>query len=828
MTAPAAAQVVSSRTERVSVFDTGTEAVGGSFEPSVSADGRHVVFTTEAALDPLDGEDADLDVYARDRVTGKTIMLSRGQLPGTAGETQPNGASRGPSISADGRHVAFQSTAWNFGTPDQDFVEDVFVVDRDPDGDAVFDERTDDGAVAYRYISVGRRTDFDNFGRLWENIMPSVSADGTTVAWMQHNIGPPSLRSKLRLSAAVPDDELVSGIVVLAVLGKDPDGQLDQPAVDHPYLIVDNGPPGYEDNFRATEPMVSADGRRVVITALLRRNGVPGAGERAIVEVTVPDGLTSRLDLVADGSPVPGSVGEPTVSGNGRMVGFTWEDPQTSQPDVLVVDRDPDGDGRLSGAGNDEPFVLRIASRNVLGEPGGGLSPALSADGRYLAFATFGRSMHGGVDAPDSRGRCVQPRSTSVCDIVVRDLVTDGDRELSGLGRLPAELASPSLRQVCTAVPAPDSTCEADGDSSAPALSADAGTVVYDSAATDLVADDTNDFTDVFVRQFSPAMTSTPSSIDFGTILIGNDSTATAAFDYAGFGPLTVGSVSISGPAAQDFDVFPAETCVGRTFHTTGACVVSVRFRPTSTGVRTATLRLQSPQGVPLGVAALTGGGEPVVLSIDIDQDVVAFGDRLALTSSPPRTVTVRNVGTVALDIGEVALQPEPGVPAMIFPGDYTIATNECRGRSLSVGGSCAITVTHTPQGTGSRPAVLIVPSNASTGARLIRLEGSGSATSLEVNPSVVRDGAVTMVTGKGFPPLQVIAVSTLGGAGEYSVTTDGQGAFALSYIVFPNASLGIRRVEASFAGVRPPIASAVEILVVPGSAAPPDFTRRR
>ncbi|MEC3978747.1 choice-of-anchor D domain-containing protein [Amycolatopsis sp. H20-H5] len=871
--APVSAQLVLGRTERISVTDTGAEAAQGSFEPSVSANGRYVAFTTAASLDPLDGNDTDLDVYVRDRVTGKTVMLSRGQVtdeilahgvggpaaslhvasfaPGVSrreqpfgrarpapgalvvtklSEIQPDGESHSPSISADGRYVAFQTKASNITTADRDPSDDVIVVDRDPNGDGVFDERTPAGFVDYSYVTVGRR-DYTPLGtRLFTGTHPSISADGTVVSWVQV-LEKPTFRQARRQAPVAQDGVALAGTVVATVLRKGDGGRLDQPGVDQQYLDVTVGPPGY-DVLSSGEPAVSADGRTVVATAQLRANGAV-ATDLAIIAVTVPDRRASRVDVMADGSPVSGPVGEPAVSGNGRMIAFKWFNPATAQPEVLVVDRDPDGNGRLSAAGSAEPSSLRVASRNVLGQPGGGLSPALSADGRYLAFVTFGRSMHNGIDATDNRGGCVAPNSTSVCDIVVRDLVTDGDRERLGLDRLPAELASPSLRHDCAPQLPADSVCEAGADSAGPALSASGDAVAYASAAADLVTADNNQVSDVFVRQFSPTMTSAPTSVDFGTVNLDKEQLATVAFDHGGFGPLAVGTVSITGPAAQDFDVFPGETCAGRTFHVTGTCVVSVRFKPTGTGVRTALLQLTTPAGILLAAASLTGAGdiEKTVLpvfDIGVDQDVLSFGDRAALTTSPSQAVVVRNLGTAPLTVADVGLQADPGIPAVTFPGDYTISAAGCRGRTLAVGTSCVITVSQTPRGTGSRPAVLVVTSNASTGARLIRLDGSGTAPILEVNPTVVRDGGVTTIRGKGFPPAQVIMVSAVGVAGGYTVTTDGQGTFAVAYVVFPNAESGIRRVDASFAGVSPPIAAGAEILVVPGSVAPPDFTQRR
>ena len=88
---------------------------GASIDPSVSADGRLVAFTSAATN--LTDQDADgfNDVFVRDRVTGTTTYVSRPSgFAGPGGD----GPSFAPSISADGRFVAFASTATNLSPDD--------------------------------------------------------------------------------------------------------------------------------------------------------------------------------------------------------------------------------------------------------------------------------------------------------------------------------------------------------------------------------------------------------------------------------------------------------------------------------------------------------------------------------------------------------------------------------------------------------------------------------------------------------------------------------------------------------------------------------------
>ena len=119
-------------TELVSVGSDGTRADVGFFDrPSISADGRYVAFSTSTSLVPEDTRAFSLDIYLRDRLTGTTELISvnSDEVPG-------DGRSEGPSVSADGRFVAFQSDSANFASPDLPAGgffpdEDIFVRDRE-------------------------------------------------------------------------------------------------------------------------------------------------------------------------------------------------------------------------------------------------------------------------------------------------------------------------------------------------------------------------------------------------------------------------------------------------------------------------------------------------------------------------------------------------------------------------------------------------------------------------------------------------------------------------------------------------------------------------
>jgi len=114
----------SNTTSRVSLDVSGMQSDGASYNPVISNDGRYVAFDSLATLDAADYNNA-WDVYLRDRTAATTARLS------VATNTQEGNAdSRRPVMSADGRYVLFESFASNLDTGDTNNAWDIFVRDR--------------------------------------------------------------------------------------------------------------------------------------------------------------------------------------------------------------------------------------------------------------------------------------------------------------------------------------------------------------------------------------------------------------------------------------------------------------------------------------------------------------------------------------------------------------------------------------------------------------------------------------------------------------------------------------------------------------------------
>ena len=120
-----------SRTVRVSVNSRGRQAKSGteSSGPAISAHGRYVAFTSNAPnLVARDTNDL-ADVFVHDLRTGRTTRVSVSNRGGQAGGDRTRNGSNAPSISAGGRYVAFHSAASNLVRGDTNRVFDIFVHD---------------------------------------------------------------------------------------------------------------------------------------------------------------------------------------------------------------------------------------------------------------------------------------------------------------------------------------------------------------------------------------------------------------------------------------------------------------------------------------------------------------------------------------------------------------------------------------------------------------------------------------------------------------------------------------------------------------------------
>lgn len=146
---------------RISTDNGNAQADGDSYDPSISADGRYVAFYSDASNLVPDDTNGVSDVFVKDTQTDTITRVSTSAAGG-----QGNNQSSNPSISADGRYVAFHSLSSNFVAGDTNGVADVFVKD------------TQTGAIIrYSVDAIGVQGNLGSFN-------PALSADGSVVAFL--------------------------------------------------------------------------------------------------------------------------------------------------------------------------------------------------------------------------------------------------------------------------------------------------------------------------------------------------------------------------------------------------------------------------------------------------------------------------------------------------------------------------------------------------------------------------------------------------------------------------------------------------------------------
>jgi Tol biopolymer transport system component len=265
-------------TTRVSVDSGGAQSEGGNSDsPSISGDGRYVAFESFATNLVADDTNGIMDIFLHDTQTGTTTCVSV-----DSGGAVGNGSSNSPSISSDGRYVAFYSVANNLVAGDTNGIMDIFLHD------------TQTGTTTCVSVDSGGAEGNDI------SFYPSISADGRYVAFV---------------SAAT---NLVAG---------DTNGARDiflhdtQTGTTARVSVDSEGAQGNDSS--SWSPSISADGRYVAFESVAT-NLVPG-DTNGVEDIFIHDtqtGTTTRVSVDSNGTEGDGDSCELSISADGRYVAF--------------------------------------------------------------------------------------------------------------------------------------------------------------------------------------------------------------------------------------------------------------------------------------------------------------------------------------------------------------------------------------------------------------------------------------------------------------------------------------------------------------------------
>src|SRR4028119_1826408 len=351
----------------ISVDSAGNLGNSGSYRPSISADGRFVVFYSEASNIVPEDTNGKTDVFVRDRLTNTTTLVSLD----SAGN-QANSPSFAASISADGRCVSFSPPSPNKGPGDTNNPFDIFV------RDTLTNTTT--------RVSVDSAGNQGNGGS--DN--PSISADGRFVAFT-------SVASNI-----VPGDTNNTSDIFVR----------DRLTNTTTRVSVDSA--GNQGNFFSGSASISADGRFVAFSSN-SSNLVPGDPNNRD-EIFVRDlstNTTTRVSVDSAGNLGNGFSYSASISADGRFVAFSSDatnlvpgDDTNSSRDILVRDRLTNTTTRVSvdSAGNQANSSS--------------FAPSISADGRFVAFYSEATNL-------------VLGDTNNTYDIFVRDTLTNTTTRVS-------------------------------------------------------------------------------------------------------------------------------------------------------------------------------------------------------------------------------------------------------------------------------------------------------------------------------------------------------------------------------------------------------------
>jgi Tol biopolymer transport system component len=410
-------------TTRVSVTSAGAQVSNGHSEgPSLSHDGRYVAFFSQAAgLVPFD-TNTDEDVFVHDRYTG---ALERVSLTSAGAEAIGNSAF--PSISADGRYVAFESWA-NFDPLYINSAMDVYVYDRQLD------------TIELATLNwLGQVNPFGN------SLSAQISADGSCVVFESDS------------SQLVSDDNGAFTDVFLRDLLSN---------VTTRISVTSSGGPSASHSYN---PTVSGNGVLVAFETVAA-NLVSGDTNSA-ADILLRNrflGTTERVSISSTGEQANALSSNAHISADGRFVAF--ESLATNLvPNDLNGRRDIFVRDLLLGTTELVSLTSSGSQTNLHSH-----FPELSADGRYVTFRSAASNLHAGD-------------TNTADDIYVRDRLLGTTTHLS------------------------KSSAGALGNSSSdlPAISGNGRLFAFNSNATNLVANDTNDRNDVFVHDpagFAPGV----------------------------------------------------------------------------------------------------------------------------------------------------------------------------------------------------------------------------------------------------------------------------------------------------------------------------------
>lgn len=329
------------QTERISISSTGEEGNNISSAPYISADGRYVVFYSDASNLVPNDTNGMKDTFVHDRQTNQTKRISI-----TSTGEQATGNSYNGIISADNRYIAFASASNNIVPNDNNGQWDVFLYDQQNEQITLISATPDgtpgNGGSANQAISDDSH--YIVFSSFADNLVPNDTNGKTDV--FRHDL----LTGQTRLISVNLSNE--------------------------------------QGNDSSSIPSISMDGR--YIAYLSNANNLVPDDSNGYFDIFVFDsqtGQTNRVSLNSNGTQSNGNSFEPFLSANGRYVTF-----QSEASNLVPNDTNGDTDIFVHDIQTGETIRVSINSNGIEGDKDS-MDPAVSANGLLITFWAYANNL---------------------------------------------------------------------------------------------------------------------------------------------------------------------------------------------------------------------------------------------------------------------------------------------------------------------------------------------------------------------------------------------------------------------------------------------------
>lgn len=393
-------------TERVSVSSSEEEGNGASTFHDVSADGRYVTFVSGATNFAVGDTNDAADIFVRDRTTGETTIVSV-----SSGGVYGNAISSFPTISGNGRYVAFHSEATNLVANDTNGWDDIFVHDRvtenttrisvasdgtQGDDHSLFQNLSYDGNLITFQSAASTLVANDTNG--FQDIFLHNQTTGETTRVSVASDGTQSNNTSLYHDFAAYGCTVVFLSYASNLVPGDTNGFGDVFVHDCTtgtttrVSVSSTGEQANDHSSSFGDMGISGDGRYVTFHS--NATNLVAGDTNGVQDIFVHDrntGATTRVSVNSDGTQANGSSAVPTLSADGRYVLFRSDA-------TNLVPNDTNGATDVFVHDRETALTIRVSvdSNGVQGNGTSSLfigTPHISLDGRFATFNSLATNL---------------------------------------------------------------------------------------------------------------------------------------------------------------------------------------------------------------------------------------------------------------------------------------------------------------------------------------------------------------------------------------------------------------------------------------------------